>query len=168
MLSATVRKLFRRWSPSSAETALAELVSATAEAEPVAAQATSDIRSPLTWPPSRIALAHKLWGAGFISPGGEIEALRLTRPLGISNQASLLIVGVGTGGAASSVTRNLGAWVTGMECDPSLLAQAKALIARAQLTKKVTVKPWDPDNPDFGVKSHHHCLALEPFHGSWA
>lgn len=53
-----------------------------------------------------------------------------------------------------------------MDCDPSLLAAAKSLITRAQLAKKVTIEPWDPDNPQFTAKSHHHCLALEPLHGA--
>jgi SAM-dependent methyltransferase len=118
------------------------------------------------WAAARLALTNSLWGAGFIFPGGEIETLRLTRPLGLSAAASLLIVGVGGGGPASAVTRNLGAWVTGMDTDPSLLAAARSMISRTQLTKKVTIKAWDPANPVFEPKSHHHCLALESFHGA--
>jgi hypothetical protein len=128
--------------------------------------AVTEAPSNLTWPASRLALANQLWGPGFIFPGGEIETLRLTRPLGLSAAASLLIVGVGSGGPASAVTRNLGAWVTGMDTDLSLVAAAQGLIKGAQLTKKVSIKAWDPDNPAFGTKTHHHCLALEPFHGA--
>jgi SAM-dependent methyltransferase len=131
-----------------------------ADAPPAAA------RIQTAWPAARLALTNNLWGGGFIFPGGEIETLRLTRPLGLSAAASLLIVGVGGGGPASAVTRNLGAWVTGMDTDPSLLAAARAMIARTQLTKKVAIKAWDPDNPEFEPKSHHHCLALESFHGA--
>jgi SAM-dependent methyltransferase len=114
------------------------------------------------WPASRLALANELWGPGFIFPGGETETLRLTRPLGLSTAASFMLVGVGSGGPASAVTRNLGAWVTGMETDASLLAASRGLITRAKLGKKVSIKAWDRDNPAFPAKSHHHCLALEP------
>jgi SAM-dependent methyltransferase len=114
------------------------------------------------WPASRLALSNELWGPGFIFPGGETETLRLTRPLGLSAAASFLLVGVGSGGPASAVTRNLGAWVTGMETDASLLAAARGLITKAKLGKKVTIKAWDRDKPAFPAKSHHHCLALEP------
>ena len=117
------------------------------------------------WPAARLALVDQLWGRGFIFPGGEAETLRLTRPLGTSAATSLLLVGVGSGGPASAVTRNLGAWVTGMDNDPSLLAAARGLISRSQLSRKVSIKAWDPAGPDFGIKSHHHCLALEPLHG---
>jgi SAM-dependent methyltransferase len=117
------------------------------------------------WPAARLALTNQLWGAGFIFPGGELETLRLARPLGTSAQASLLIIGVGNGGPASSVTRNLGAWVTGIDNDPSLLAAARGLISKADLGKKVKIDSWDPANPNLVAKSHHHCLALEPLHG---
>jgi hypothetical protein len=114
------------------------------------------------WPASRLKLANDLWGLGFIFPDGEAETLRLTRPLGLSGATSFLLVGVGSGGPASTVTRNFGAWVTGMETDASLLAASRGLISRAKLGKKVTIKAWDRDKPDFPAKSHHHCLALEP------
>jgi SAM-dependent methyltransferase len=170
MLSSAVRDLFRRSSSPSSGRALPTLVPAVAEAKSQAgaplAEAPSGKRVQTAWPAARLALTNNLWGAGFTFPGGEIETLRLARPLGLSAAASVLIVGVGGGGPASAVARNLGAWVTGMDTDPSLLAAARGLITRAQLTKKVSIKAWDPDNPAFEAKSHHHCLALESFHGA--
>ncbi len=109
---------------------------------------------------------HQLWGPGFIFPGGESETLRLVRPVGASPAASLLIVGVGSGGPATVAATNLGTWVTGMEADPSLLAAARGMVSRAHLGKKVSIKSWDPEHPAFVVKSHHHCLALEPLLGA--
>jgi SAM-dependent methyltransferase len=166
MLASAVRSLFRRTSSQSTETALRALVRPMAEPKPFIPPAKAEAGVPTAWPPPRLALAHQLWGAGFIFPGGEIETLRLARPLGVSNAASLLIIGVGSGGPASAVTRNLGAYVTGMDCDPALLAAARQAVSRAQLEKKITIKAWDPDNPVFAPNSHHHCLALEPLHGA--
>jgi SAM-dependent methyltransferase len=170
MLASAVRSLFRRSSPRSSVAALQTLVPRMAQPEPPVEPPVEapkgETRVPTAWPAGRLALVHELWGAGFIFPGGEIETLRLTRPLGISNAASLLMIGVGSGGPALSVTRNLGAWVTGMDTDPSLVAAAVMLVKRAQLDKKVTIKAWDPENPAFVARSHHHCLALEPFHGA--
>jgi hypothetical protein len=34
------------------------------------------------------------------------------------------------------------------------------------LQKKVTIKSWNPLNPEFVPRSHHHCLALEPLLGA--
>lgn len=165
MLASVVRNLFRRSTSHASEDVTEEHAAPPIHPEPHEEAAKAAVRAQPDWPPTRLALVHKLWGAGFIFPGGDEETQRLTRPLGISNAASLLLVGVGSGGPAVSVTRNLGAWVTGMECDPSLLAAAKVTVTKAQLAKKITIKPWDPENPEFVAKSHHHCLALEPFHG---
>ncbi|MEA2774995.1 MAG: hypothetical protein QOF90_401 [Acetobacteraceae bacterium] len=156
MLSA-VRLLFKRPPVRRLETQ-GNVVPAAHDLEEVAPEPF--VRS--VWPASRLALANELWGPGFIFPGGEAEVLRLTRALGLSAAASFLLVGVGSGGPASSVTRNLGAWVTGMESDASLLAASRGLISRAKLGKKVSIKTWDREHPVFAAKSHHHCLALEP------
>ncbi|HEX3576630.1 MAG TPA: class I SAM-dependent methyltransferase [Rhodopila sp.] len=164
MLSAAVRNLIGRFSPqpSMAERAASTMapVAMPTEPRPLAPIAGEPDRRP--WPPGRLDLVHQLWGAGYIFPGGEIETLRLARPLGASSATSLLMIGVGSGGPASSIARNMGAWITGLETDPSLLTAARALIARSKLAKKITIKPWDPENPAFEAKSHHHCLALEP------
>ena len=118
------------------------------------------------WPASRLALNNHLWGDGFIFPGGEAETLRLVRPLGASAAASLLLVGVGGGGPACTAVRNLGTWVTGLDNDPSLLAAARGLVSRSQLTKKISIEAWNPANPKLPANSHHHCLALEPLNGA--
>jgi SAM-dependent methyltransferase len=167
MFASAVRTLFRRSSALPLNTALkafalvtAQLAEATGEAD------KTDESGQTAWPAPRLALIHQLCGAGYIFPGGEIETLRLTRPLGVSSAASLLLIGVGSGGPALSVTRNLGTYVTAVDNDPALLAAAKALVAKAQLAKKITVRPWNPENPVFAPRSHNHCLALEPFHGA--
>jgi len=163
MLSSAVRILFGRSTPSPAgHASTAPLAETLPPIEVVHTSSTV----PISWPAARLALTHDLWGDGFIFPGGEPEILRLARPLGMSSAASLLIVGAGSGGPASSVTRNFGAWITGLEHDPSLLAAAKRLTTQSKLDKKIALKPWDPDNPDFGSKCYHHCLALEPLHGA--
>jgi SAM-dependent methyltransferase len=162
MLSSAVRGLFRR-SSSRPVGDVRTMALSIAHGPVVADVALLEAPPPTAWPAGRLALTDQLWGPGFIFPGGEIETLRLARPLGLSAAASLLIVGVGGGGPAAAAARNLGAWVTGLDTDPSLLTAASGLIRRAQLSKKVSVKAWDPDDPGFEAKTHHHCLALEPF-----
>ena len=166
MLSSSVRNLLGRWSPRPLAALVTTLPETVAEPlDPAAVKrADAGVRTP--WPAARLNLANQLWGPGFIFPGGEPETLRLTRPLGLSSAASLLLIGVGSGGPATVVTLNQGAYVTGMDCDASLLAAARGLVTRSQLKKKVTIEAWDPGKPEFASNSHHHCLALEPFHGA--
>jgi hypothetical protein len=114
------------------------------------------------WSTDRLAVTDRLWGDGFIGPGGEMEILRLIRPLGLSPAADLLVVGVGGGGAASSIVRNTGAWVAGVEAEPVLLKRAQALMKAGRFGKRANLERWDPEHPKFARRRHNHCLALEP------
>jgi SAM-dependent methyltransferase len=168
MLSEAVRNIIGRFSHHPSVQALGELAFAEPDTE-VDSEVTITKAEPaarVVWPPARLALVHQLWGSGFVFPGGEIETLRLARPLGASAATSLLIVGVGSGGPAGAVATNMGTWVTGMESDPALLASASKLFTKTPLGKKVSIKAWDPANPDFVARSHHHCLALEALAGA--
>src|ERR1700675_4859895 len=70
---------------------------------------------PPTWTPDRLVTTDALWGEGYQFPGGEIETLRLAKPLGLSKASSLLLIGAGAGGPACSLAVQCGAWVSGFE-----------------------------------------------------
>jgi len=129
-----------------------------AELAPIAA------RPPL-WTPDRLFTTDSLWGEGYQSPGGEVETVRLAKPLGLSAASSLLLLGAGSGGPACSIAAQLGAWVSGFEADPNLAAAAIDRIARRNLTKRAQIETWDPNAPSFRHHFYHHGLALEALHG---
>jgi hypothetical protein len=106
-----------------------------------------------------------LWGDGYQFPGGEIETLRLARPMGLSKACSLLLIGAGAGGAACSLAVQLGVWVSGFEADPNLAAAAIRRIAQRKLTKHAQIEVWNPAEPKFRQHLYHHGLALEPLRG---
>ncbi len=126
-------------------------------AEPLSSPTLAD----LAWPRSRLDFAAKLWGEGFILPGGEQEVLRLARPLGVSPASSLLLLGSGPGGAARSIAVQLGGWVNGFEADPQLAAAGAELCTRAGVGKRAQVEAWNPADPQLAHRSYHHALALE-------
>lgn len=114
------------------------------------------------WPSSRIAAAEAVWGEGFLAPGGAEEVARLARPMGLSGQTSLLLVGAGTGGPVCSLAAGLGAWVTGCESDPKLEALAARRAAESGLGRRANIESWNPEAPDFDTQRFHHILACEP------
>ena len=65
------------------------------------------------WPRERLGTTDALWGEGYQFPGGEIETLRLAKPLGLSAASSLLLLGAGGGGPSCSRATKLGVWVSG-------------------------------------------------------
>lgn len=123
-----------------------------AEADPVIEPARAP-KAVTAWPPDRLAVTNQLWGEGFTWPGGEVEMMRLAHPLGLSSAASLLLVEGGGGGAASCIARNLGAWVTGLEVEPELVAQAHTVIKAAALGKRATVEILGSVQPGYAGAS---------------
>ncbi|MEO8716051.1 MAG: hypothetical protein ABI369_13655 [Acetobacteraceae bacterium] len=114
------------------------------------------------WTAERLAVCDALWGAGFNLPGGEEEVLRLAKPLGLSEAISVLLLGCGAGGAACCLVESLGAWVSGFEADPALVAAATLRCTAAGLGRRAPIEPWDPAAPRFTARHYHHALALEP------
>jgi len=120
------------------------------------------------WHAGRLAVTDALWGDGYLIPGGEIELLRLAKPLGLSAAASLLLLGAGAGGAACSLVTALGVWVNGFEADPDLVAAAGQRVANRNLGKRARIDFWNPADPSFAYNYYHHALALEPLMGHLA
>lgn len=130
--------------------------------QPVSAAAPSGSAD---WPLQRLAVTDALWGDGFQFPGGELEILRLARPLGLSGASSLLLVGAGSGGPPCSVASHLGVWVTGFEADAFLADLANERSIRIGLGRRAQIETWDTHIPEFGRGYFHHGLALEPLRG---
>ena len=159
MLSAALHSWFGR-APAPPHVAAEAALSQASLPLDAAASASSQPRT--AWPAARLAVTDQLWGDGFTMPGGEMEILRLARPLGLSSASSVLLIGAGGGGAAGSLVRNTGAWVSGLEVDPALLKKAQALMKAGGFSKKASIEAWNPEHPHFAHGRHHHCLALEP------
>ena len=140
--------------------------------QPAAAGAASvaevDIAGPpVRWTASRIAVADALWGEGFALPGGEEEVLRLAAPLGLSEAASVLLLGAAGGGAARAIVTGLGAWISGHEADPALAAIAAWRLPRMGklVAKRASVVPWNPGASVFRRHGFNHALVLEALRG---
>ncbi len=111
-------------------------------------------------PAPRHDLGSRLWGEGFMLPGGEAEVLRLAGLLPLSPATTLLLVGRDAGGAAEVIARTRGAWVASHLPDPEMARQARQHLRR--IGRKATVEAWDPATlPNVRPAFHHHAMALE-------
>jgi hypothetical protein len=118
------------------------------------------------WPSARISVAEALWGEGFLLPGGEEEALRLAKPLGLSAASSLMLVGAGIGGAMRCIATEFGVWVTGYEANLHLVAMGNERSLRAGLGRRAQIEIWKPASPQFPLHYYHHGIAIEPLCGT--
>src|SRR4029077_18615509 len=80
-----------------------------------------------------VAMLQAVWGEGFLSPGGPQEVARLIGDADLAGLA-VLDIGCGAGGIDLALVRNHGAhYVTGMDVEDTVLANARALVANAGL-----------------------------------
>jgi ubiquinone/menaquinone biosynthesis C-methylase UbiE len=84
-----------------------------------------------------VAMLQALWGEGFLSPGGSAEIARLIAEAELGG-LSVLDIGCGAGGADIALVREHGAgYVTGIDVEDTVLASARALIAREGLAARI-------------------------------
>jgi SAM-dependent methyltransferase len=164
LLLESVRNLLWRHSPPVAVPAPVP-VAAQQPASLVPDAALAEDDDPI-WPSARISVAEALWGEGYLFPGGEFETLNLAKPMGLTDAASLLVLGAGTGGSARSIAKAFGVWVSGFEANAHLAAIATERGVRAGMGRRALVETWDPDAPKFPLHYYHHGMALEPLHGA--
>jgi hypothetical protein len=121
---------------------------------------------PRRWPPRRLAAVEALWGAGFTGPCGGPETLRLAKPMALNSNASLLLLGGGTGGPAETIAGTLGAWVASFEADADLADVAERHLTNHPAARRVQIATWDRANPAFAPRSANHALSLEAVRGA--
>lgn len=84
-----------------------------------------------------VAMLQAVWGEGFLSPGGPEEVARLVGDADLSGLA-VLDIGCGAGGIDLALVRAHGAgYVTGVDVEDTVLANARALVARAGLEARI-------------------------------
>lgn len=98
------------------------------------------------WSATRIQVTEKLWGEDFISPGGRQFVFDMIKPLNLSDEMNVLNLAAGLGGAARVMAEECGTWVTGLECAPVLIEEARKRSNNANVANTVSIKPYDPEN----------------------
>jgi hypothetical protein len=116
---------------------------------------------PARWAPARIAAVEALWGRGFHSPDGVAGTLRLATPLHLGPNDKLLLLGGGLGGPSCAIAADCGAWIDHFEADDELALLARGHIAARASGERIVVQGWNPDFPDFGIRSSDHAMLLE-------
>lgn len=113
-----------------------DIASEDASAPRAAAEKSEKASEPkVHWGEWRINLMERLWGKGFLLPGGTEFVHELTKPLSLGSKASVLVLGAGMGGPSNLIAEEFGAFIDGVEPDPELAA---ASANRAAVVKGIS------------------------------
>lgn len=84
-----------------------------------------------------VGMLERLWGEGWLSPGGPDEVARLLEGMAIDGR-TVLDIGCGAGGIDLLLVRQYGArYVTGIDVEDSVIARARALVHEAGLGDRI-------------------------------
>jgi hypothetical protein len=93
--------------------------------------------SPDDWPEAKCEIAKGLWTPGFIFPGGAEYVEELVSGCSLSSDETMLEVGIGMRGNATTIVAKFGNYVTGYENDEKLAAEAKKSAIKYDIDDKV-------------------------------
>lgn len=113
------------------------------------------------WPATRLNVVEKMWGEGFITPGGAGQVKKLLPLLALDKKKSVLVLGPGLGGINFTMVEETGVWITGLERDTELAKLGHESMIRAQLKRQAPVHYNDLENLQLKPKSFDAALSFE-------
>jgi SAM-dependent methyltransferase len=112
-------------------------------------------------PVDRLALYQKIWGPGFLVPGGIDYVMTMVKPFGVNPAMSLLDLTAGLGGPSRHVSHFFDVYITAMERAPEIAKRGHAMSIDAGLGKKVPITAYDPETVE--LKPHAYDCAYAEY-----
>lgn len=113
------------------------------------------------WPAKRLNVAEKLWGEGYLTPGGAEQVKKLLPLLALDKKKSLLLLGAGLGGINETMVEDTGVWVTGLERSPELAELGFASMKRANLKRQAPIHHSTMETMELKPKSFDVVVSFE-------
>lgn len=126
-----------------------------------AAAAVPDPDIDKVWPAKRLNVVERLWGEGYVTPGGAEQVKKLLPLLALDSKKSLLVLGAGLGGPNETMVEDTGVWITGLERDRELAELGHASMARANLKRQAPVRYSTLEEVELKQKSFDACVSFE-------
>jgi cyclopropane fatty-acyl-phospholipid synthase-like methyltransferase len=144
------------------EKKVAKLKEDTTKIEPARPQSAEERRH--VWNHTRIRICERIWGAGFVTPGGTEHVMKLVKPFALNPKMSYLDLGAGLGGGARAVADAYGMWVTAMEPHEVLAEAGMEQSTLAGMAKKAPVIAYDPESIELRANGFDCIFAKEVFY----
>ncbi len=115
------------------------------------------------WPDLRLQVLKRLWGEGFIYPGGPRQAVRLVKPMNLDPTKTVVDLTAGLGGGTRAMSEAFGLWIAGMETDPILATKAHELSVIAGMEKKAPISHYDIETLELQTGRYDGVLIRDRF-----
>lgn len=130
--------------------------------KPAKAKTTQSDTSPKVWPAKRLNVVEKVWGEGFITPGGAEQVKKVLPLLEVDSKKSVLVLGPALGGVHETIVDQAGAWITGLEGDQELAKLGhESILRNPDLKRQAPIKLADLEHLELKPKSFDYVLSFE-------
>lgn len=116
------------------------------------------------WPDSRIDVVQRLFGRGFIGPGGAERMALTCKPFGLTSEESVLDVSSGLGGGPVALAEFFGVRVSGYDFRPKLASAAPNAIKGLKGASKVKLASYEGEGFALPPKSADCVLSRDSMH----
>ncbi|MBL4693425.1 MAG: class I SAM-dependent methyltransferase [Magnetovibrio sp.] len=113
------------------------------------------------WPAKRLNVVEKLWGEGYVTPGGAEQVIKMLPLLELDSKKSALVLGTGLGGINETIVDQTATWITSLECDPELAEISGNAMRQAGLKKQAPVHHSTMEEMKLKPKSFDRILSFE-------
>lgn len=116
------------------------------------------------WPRAKIAISQRVFGRGFVAPGGADTAVEMVKSLGLDPVQSVLDLTMGAGGFSAALASRYGVWITGYERNPALFDQAAVELPAIKSGDQVRANFYDPETVELPRKKFDVVLFVDEMH----
>lgn len=116
------------------------------------------------WPRAKVEIAQRVFGRGFLVPGGAEQVINVVKSLGLDPVQSVLDLSMGIGGPGAAVAAKYGVWITGYERNPALFDIAATVLPTIKSGDQVRANFYDPDTLDLPRKKFDVVISSEDMH----
>jgi hypothetical protein len=108
-------------------------------------------------------ISEKMWGEGFVTPGGQLIDGMLVAPLGLMKEMSVLDLSAGLGERMRDIVKEAGVYITGLEPDAPIAERGMRMSLKAGEGKHAPIAHYDPAH--LKLDRHYNCfIARETFY----
>ena len=116
------------------------------------------------WSRAKIEVSQRVFGRGFVTPGGAEQIVDAVKSVGLDPVQSVLDLTMRLGGEDAAIAEKYGVWVTGYERNPALFEIAASVLPQIKAGDQVRTNFFDPETVELPRRKFDVVLSKENMH----